>query len=81
MDICIKNINKNNWLDFKSESLKHGLHLGELFNEIINEHLKRCTGGNWEKVLYGEKKCKGILSLADLKKIRSEFREKISLRN
>lgn len=40
-------------------------------------NIKNKKESNWNKVLYGKKKCKGILSQSDLKKIRSEFREKI----
>lgn len=81
MNVCIKNINKDDWRDFRSESIKHGLRLGDFFKEIVEEHLDKCKESNWEKILYGEKKCKGILSQSDLHEIKSEFREKFRLRN
>lgn len=41
MDICIKNVDREEWLNFKSESAKHGMKAGEFFAKIIKEHKKQ----------------------------------------
>ena len=79
MDVCIKNIDEENWRMFKSESIKHGLKVGEFFNKIVKEHNKSCCN-NWNSVLNGEKKLKGILSKDDLKEIRTRFRKSVKMR-
>jgi len=80
MDVCIKNIDEENWRLFKEESAKHGLKLGDLFDNIITEHAHKCTGTNWDKILYGKKPLKGLLTREEGTKIRSEFRKGFSLR-
>lgn len=80
MDVCIKNIPKEEWLIFKSESASHGMKSGEFFSKIVKEHKERCKESNWDKILYGEKKLKGILSQKDYEEIRKEFRENFKLR-
>lgn len=80
MDVCIKNIDEENWRLFKEESAKHTLKLGDLFNNILQEHTHKCTGANWDKVLYGKKTLKGLLTREEGAKIRSEFRKGFLLR-
>ncbi len=80
MDVCIKNIDEENWRLFKEESAKHALKLGDLFNCLLREHTNKCKGTNWDRVLYGEKKLKGLLTREEGDKIRSEFRKGFSLR-
>ncbi|MFH1828311.1 MAG: hypothetical protein ABH824_03545 [Nanoarchaeota archaeon] len=80
MDVCIKNINDDDWRNFKSESVKHGLKLGDFFNKLVKEHHLRCKESNWENILYGKKKLKKVLMKEDAKKIRSEFRENFNMR-
>lgn len=80
MDVCIKNINDDDWRNFKSESVKHGLKLGDFFNKLVKEHHSRCKESNWENILYGKKKLKKVLMKEDAKKIRSEFRENFNMR-
>ncbi|MBI2146454.1 hypothetical protein HYU22_03875 [Candidatus Woesearchaeota archaeon] len=81
MDVCIKNIPEEDWRIFKAESIKHGLKMGEFFNKVVLEHEASCHAGNWERILRGEKTCKGILSKEEGRNIRSEFRKDFSLRN
>lgn len=79
MDVCIKNINEEEWRTFKSESIKHGLKIGDFFNKLVAEHEASCKT-NWDEVLSGEKTCKGILTREDMKKIRAEFRKGFTMR-
>lgn len=80
MDVSIKEINEHDWRTFKGEAIKHGLKVGEFFNTLIQEHEEKCQEGNWDRILFGEKICKGILSQKDAKVIRSDFRKSFSLR-
>lgn len=80
MDVCIKNIGDEDWKLFKEESIKHDVKMGVLFNTLVREHKKECSGSNWNDVLYGEKKLKGILSKEDGIKLRKEFKESMQLR-
>lgn len=80
MDACIKNIGEEEWRSFKAESVKHGLKMGEFFNKLILTHKNSCTDSNWDKVLHGDKKLKGLLSASEVKKVRKEFREEFSMR-
>ncbi len=80
MDVCIKNINEEEWCVFKSESIRHGVKMGDFFAKVIKEHHSACQGSNWEKVLYGEKKLKGILTQVDSKVLREEFRKGFKMR-
>jgi hypothetical protein len=80
MDVCIKNIEDESWRNFKSESIKHGLKLGDFFSKLVFEHQKRCNESNWDKTLHGKKVLKGILSREDMAKIRTEFRENFKMR-
>ncbi len=81
MDVCIKNIDDDDWTTFKTESTKHGVRMGDFFNQLVEEHEKRCLGSNWDKVLFGEKICRGIVTSAEGKKIRELFRKRFSMRN
>jgi hypothetical protein len=80
MDVCIKNIEEEDWRIFKSESIRHGLKVGDFFGKIIEEHESACSGSNWDNVLKGEKTCKGLLTRNDFKKLRSEFRKNFGMR-
>lgn len=80
MDICIKNVNKEDWLSFKSESAMHEMKAGEFLGKIVKEHKLKCKDGNWDNVLHGEKNLKGILTRRDAKELRETFREEFSLR-
>ena len=80
MDVCIKNIDEENWRLFKEESAKHAIKLGDLFNSLLREHANRCKGTNWDKVLYGKKTLKGLLTREEGNRISSEFRRGFSLR-
>jgi SET domain-containing protein len=81
MDVSIKDINEHEWRTFKAESIKHGLKVGEFFNKIVQEHDEKCNEGNWDKVLFGEKTIKGILTQKDVKEIRAASRKSFSMRN
>tara|TARA_Y100000294_G_C8324368_1_gene244018 strand:- start:85 stop:336 length:252 start_codon:yes stop_codon:yes gene_type:complete len=80
MDICIKNINDEKWREFKAESARHGLKMGELFNKMVDEHKEHCHKTNWDEILHGEKPLKGMIENVDFKKVRKEFRENFKLR-
>lgn len=80
MDVCIKNIGEDYWRSFKSESVKHGLKMGDFFNKLIVEHQKKCENSNWDKVLYGKKVLKGVLTREDFISIKKEFREGFRMR-
>jgi len=80
MDVCIKNVNDDDWRMFKVESAKHGMKMGDFFNKIVIEHKENCSKSNWNKVLYGKNKLKGLLVREDLKKTREEFRKNFKLR-
>lgn len=54
--------------------------MGEFFNKVVREHETSCRQSNWDRILYGEKTCKGILTREDMKNLRSEFRKGFSLR-
>lgn len=80
MDVSIKDINEHEWRTFKGEAIKHGLKIGGFFNTLVQEHEVKCKEGNWNKVLFGEKTCKGILSQKDARYIRSLFRKRFLMR-
>lgn len=80
MDVSIKDINEHEWRTFKGEAIKHGLKVGEFFNVLVQQHEEKCSETNWDKILFGEKACKGILSQKDAKQLRSDFRKSFSLR-
>ncbi|MFH0700838.1 MAG: hypothetical protein V2A62_00210 [Candidatus Woesearchaeota archaeon] len=80
MDVCIKNIDEEEWRTFKVESVRHRLKMGDFFNKLVSEHEKRCKESNWENILLGEKKLKGALERKDLDKIKAEFRESFKMR-
>ena len=80
MDVCIKNIDEENWRFFKSESAKHGVKTGEFFNKLVHEHQLKCKESNWEKVLYGKKPLKGLVTQEDLREIRKDFRNNFTTR-
>ncbi len=80
MDVCIKNINEEDWREFKSESIHHGLKVGDFFNKIIREHKEKCGGSNWEIILKGKKELKGVLTSKDYASLRSEFRTGFRMR-
>lgn len=80
MDVCIKNIPLEEWRLFKSESVKHGLKIGDFFTKLVKEHELKCNESNWDAVLHGEKTCKGMLTRADFVKIRADFRKNFSMR-
>lgn len=81
MDVCIKNINDEDWLDFKAESVKHGIKIGQFFSTLVQEHEEACKESNWESVLHGEKTCADILSKEEGKILRSLSRKNFGLRN
>ncbi len=80
MDVCIKNINEEEWRVFKSESIRHGVKIGDFFAKVIKEHHSKCQGSNWEKVLYGEKKLKRLLTQVDSTALREGFRKGFQMR-
>ncbi len=80
VDVCIKNINEELWREFKAEAIKHRLKIGAFFNKLIYEHEQRCKGSNWENILYGEKKLKGMVTKEEGVAIREEFRKQFALR-
>ena len=80
MDVCIKSIDETDWRMFKSESVKHGLKMGDFFNKIVKEHCLKCSDTNWDNILHGKKTMKGILTKEDFKKIRTEFRKDFKMR-
>ncbi len=79
MDVCIKNIDDDDWTAFKSESVKHGVKMGEFFSWLVEEHEEKCTESNWDKVLFGEKTCQGMVSSEEGRKVRDLFRKKFSM--
>ncbi len=80
MDVCIKNINEEEWRVFKSESIRHGAKIGDFFAKVIQEHHTKCKGSNWEKILYGEKKLKGFLTQSEYMSHKSQFRKEFTMR-
>ncbi|MDO8741284.1 MAG: hypothetical protein Q7J54_06970 [Candidatus Woesearchaeota archaeon] len=70
MDVCIKNINDEDWLAFKSESAKHGMKMGEFFSKMVDEHKDMCNKSNWKNLLHGEK----TLSDDDVKNIKKAMK-------
>jgi len=81
MDVCIKNINEEEWKEFKSESIHHGMKVGSFFNKIVREHKEKCVGSNWERVLLGKKDLKGILTRKDYPHLKNEFRTSFKMRD
>ena len=71
MDVCIKNINDEDWLAFKSESARHGMKMGEFFSKIVDEHKEMCSKFNTKEFLFGKK----TLSEEDAKNIRKAMKE------
>ncbi len=80
MDICIKSIDEEEWRIFRVESIKHGLKAGDFFAKIIQEHEASCKESNWNKVLFGEKTCKGLMTQEEGKRIRNTFRKEFTMR-
>ena len=75
MDVCIKNINDEDWRVFKAESAKRGMKAGELFSKLLEECAKKPKAGNARDILFGKKNLKGALTRKEFKDIRSEFRK------
>ncbi|NQV91634.1 hypothetical protein HQ489_04115 [Candidatus Woesearchaeota archaeon] len=80
MDVCIKNINEENWRYFKSESSKHNVTMGELFNKIVGEHKESCNNSNIKEILFGEKTLKGFVTRDEFKKNREFFRKNFRMK-
>ena len=75
MDVCIKNIDEEEWRTFKAESAKHGIKMGDLFNKMVEEHTTSCERHTIDRILHGPKPLKGILTQDDFRLIRSQFRK------
>ncbi|MBU0627992.1 MAG: hypothetical protein KKC75_02295 [Nanoarchaeota archaeon] len=75
MDVCIKNINDEDWRAFKAESAKRGMKTGELFGKLLEECTKKPKAGNAKGILFGKKTLKGALTRKEFKDIRGEFRK------
>ena len=75
MDVCIKNINEEDWRMFKAESAKNGVRMGELFSKIVRRFEEVESTGNIGETLLGKKTLKGLLSREEFKKNREEFRK------
>lgn len=80
MDICIKNVNSEEWSEFKSESAIHGMKAGEFLSKLVKEHKERCRESNWNRVLHGKKTLKHLISEKEMAKSRKLFREDFKLR-
>ena len=42
--------------------------------------MKNCNKSNWNKILYGEKPLRGILTREEIYKIREDFRKNMKMR-
>lgn len=71
MDVCIKNINDDDWWAFKSESAKHGMKMGEFFSKIVDEHQEMCSKFTMKDLLAGKK----TLTNEDAGNIRKAMKE------
>ncbi|MDO8642016.1 MAG: hypothetical protein Q7R76_00290 [Candidatus Woesearchaeota archaeon] len=80
MDACIKNINDEEWREFKSESARHGMKMGDFFTKLVADHRQQCTKGNAKEILFGEKPLKDLLKDVDYKKIRGHFKKTFKMR-
>ncbi len=80
MDVCIKNIDDESWNYFKSESNKHRVTMGELFNKVVLEHKNSCSNGNSKEILLGKKSLKGLVTREEFIKNRELFRKNLRMR-
>jgi len=79
--VALKNVKKETWLQFKSESARHGMSMSEFFETLVREHKGR--GGShkaaWDKIL----KRKPLLTKREadeLKEAIDEFRKGFAFR-
>jgi len=78
---AIKNIPDSVWQRFKMESAKQGLTMGEFFEQLLQEHVRRKQEGKrvWSAIFEG----KALLSEKEAKVLKEEaesFREGFAFR-
>ena len=62
------------------KKINHGFKRGGFFNKVVLDPGASCGAGNWDRILQGEKTCRGILNREDGRNIRSEFQKDFSWR-
>ena len=51
MDRLVKKVSKESWREFKAESARHGMRMGEFLGYLLEEHKKeRHTGNAWNMI-------------------------------
>ena len=66
--VALKNVRKEVWQRFKSESARQGLKMGEFFERLVEKHAHaEIKSAVWEKIFRG----KPLLSEAEARELRS----------
>jgi len=52
MEKLIKKVDEKSWREFKAESARHGMKMGEFLGHLLTEHKKTSHNGNaWDMIL------------------------------
>ena len=71
--VALKGVRKEVWQEFKSDSAKHGMRMGNFFEKIVQEHhaqegqIKK----SWDHILRG----KPTLTKKEAEELKSAFQE------
>jgi len=76
MERLIKNVNKESWREFKAESVKHNMRMGEFLAYLVEEHKKREHNGKGWEIIRNAKRTISDEEAEKIKKAMSAF-EKI----
>ena len=71
--VALKNVRKDVWQHFKSESVRHGLTTGEFLAQLVREHEERDVSPAqiWKTVLHGH----ALLSAQEAEEMRSTLKD------
>ncbi|MBI4146382.1 hypothetical protein HY489_03525 [Candidatus Woesearchaeota archaeon] len=80
--VAIKNVKKETWLKFKSESVRHGLKMGEFFEKLVTEHKvkEQSHKDAWNQIFMRKPLLRGK-DVGEFRKVLAEFREGFDVRN
>ena len=81
MNICIKNVEKEDWAEFKAESAIHRMKAGEFLSKLVKDHKNSCKKSNWDEILYGEKTLKHLIDEKKIAEMKDNFRNNLKLRH
>ncbi|MBI4450692.1 hypothetical protein HY642_01840 [Candidatus Woesearchaeota archaeon] len=79
--VALKNVRKDAWLRFKSESARHGMNMSSFFEHLLREHTQdeRRAKAAWNKILYAPPRI-SIKDATDLRRSSRDFRRGFEFR-